>query len=258
MSVSLNQYAKIYSTFENERTRPVFDLLAPLATRTIGNAIDLGCGPGNSTEVLQRFFPQATIAALDSSEDMIEKAQQRLPHVRFDVGSIQDWMPNEHYDLILANASLQWVPNHQQLYPHLMQQLSPTGALAVQTPDNLGEPAHELLKKLATSTQWRSQLSAVERLPRANAEWYFELLSAHSSQVMIWRTCYFHHLKGGIDDVVDWFRGSALRPYLLQLSERDQVQFLTQYKQALQDAYRVLDDGSVLLPFPRLFINALR
>ncbi|EKO3486061.1 methyltransferase domain-containing protein [Vibrio fluvialis] len=79
MSVSLNQYAKIYSTFENERTRPVFDLLAPLATRTIGNAIDLGCGPGNSTEVLQRFFPQSTIAALDSSEDMIEKAQQRLP-----------------------------------------------------------------------------------------------------------------------------------------------------------------------------------
>ena len=139
-----------YSAFEQERTRPVRDLVAALPARgTVRTAIDLGCGPGNSTEVLAQRFPGATVSGLDSSEDMVAAARQRLPGLRFDLADIAAWTPAEPFDVILANASLQWVPDHAELYPRLVSLLNPGGSLAVQTPDNLEEPAHRLAREIA-------------------------------------------------------------------------------------------------------------
>ncbi|HEY0422617.1 MAG TPA: methyltransferase domain-containing protein, partial [Rhodopila sp.] len=136
--------AQQYTSFERERTRPVRDLVQAIEPSVVARAVDIGCGPGNSTEVLAARFPSAAISGLDSSPDMIEAARKRLPAFRFDLAGIQDWADPGPFDVILANAVLQWVPDHASLMPALMEKLAPGGNLAVQMPDNLEEPAHRL------------------------------------------------------------------------------------------------------------------
>jgi trans-aconitate 2-methyltransferase len=252
------QYAKQYTTFEDERTRPVRDLLNAIPLAQVRTAVDIGCGPGNSTEALIARFPEAQVSALDSSEDMLDTARKRLPGVRFELMGAQDWHPAEKVDLIFANASLQWVPDHATLYPRLISNLEAGGVLAVQTPDNLGEPAHQLMRKVADNGPWAERLVDVKRTPRNNANWYLELLRPLCKRVDVWRTTYYHALPGGAADVVAWFKGSGLRPYLAPLTEEEQQDYLARYEDAVRDAYPALSDGTVLLPFPRLFIVAIR
>ncbi len=250
--------AKQYSMFEQQRTRPVRDLVAAIGTRQVNVAIDLGCGPGNSTEVLAERFADALITGMDSSEDMLNDARQRLPHLTFELADIGSWNPRQTYDVILANASLQWVPDHAELYPRLVNRLNAGGSLAVQTPDNLGEPAHQLAREIAARAEWSSKIGSVRHPDRHAAAYYFELLQPHCKQVDIWRTTYHHPLAGGHAAVVEWFKGSALRPYLQRLDETEQAAFLTAYLEGISQAYPALADGTVLLPFPRLFIVAGR
>jgi len=249
--------AKQYSTFENERTRPVRDLVAALPSQDVKLAVDLGCGPGNSTEVLAQRFPGATVTGLDSSEDMVSAARKRLPQLTFEVADIGTWSPSQQYDVILANASLQWLPDHATLYPHLLGKLAPGGHLAIQTPDNLEEPAHRLARETAANGPWASKIGEAKLPPRHSASFYYELLRAHASQVDVWRTTYFHALAGAAA-VVEWFKGSALLPYLEKLDADERSAFLAAYQAAIAEAYPALADGTVLLPFPRLFIVARR
>lgn len=247
-----------YSLFEQQRTRPVRDLVAAIPLASAQTAVDLGCGPGNSTEVLAERFPDATVTGLDSSDDMLREARQRLPNVSFELADIGAWNPAQTYDVILANASLQWVPDHAVLYPRLVSRLNAGGVLAVQTPDNLEEPAHRLAREIAASSEWASRIGGVTHPDRHPAAYYFELLRPHCAEVDVWRTTYHHPLAGGHGAVVEWFKGSALRPYLQKLDEAAQQAFLETYLQAIRQAYPALDDGTVLLPFPRLFIVATR
>ena len=248
-----------YAAFEQERTRPVRDLVAALPARgTVRTAIDLGCGPGNSTEVLAQRFPGAAVSGLDSSEDMVAAARQRLPGLRFDLADIAAWTPAEPFDVILANASLQWLPDHATLYPRLVRQLAPGGSLAVQTPDNLEEPAHRLAREVAASGPWAGKIGAVQHPARHGAPFYYALLQPHCSTVDVWRTTHFHPLRGGPAAVVEWFKSTALRPYLAPLGAAEQAAFLARYLEAITGAYPALPDGTVLLPFPRLFIVATR
>ena len=250
--------AKQYALFERQRTRPVRDLVAAIPVASARAAVDLGCGPGNSTEVLAERFPEATVTGLDSSDDMLRDARQRLPDIAFELADIGNWNPAQTYDVILANASLQWVPDHASLYPRLVSLLNPGGVLAVQTPDNLEEPAHRVARDIAASAQWADRIGDVKHPDRHPAAYYFEMLRSHCAEVDVWRTTYHHPLAGGHGAVVEWFKGSALRPYLQKLDESAQQDFLDAYLQAISQAYPALDDGTVLLPFPRLFIVARR
>lgn len=250
--------AKNYSAFELERTRPVRDLVAAIATPDVQRAVDLGCGPGNSTEVLAERFPQANVTGMDSSDDMLVNARKRLPALNFALADIESWNPDQTFDVILANASLQWVPDHDTLYPRLVGKLNAGGSLAVQTPDNMEEPSHRLAREVAAQGPWASKIGAVRHPPRHNATFYYELLQPLCSSVDVWRTTYHHPLKGGHQAVVDWFESSALRPYLAPLDEAQKAAFLERYLQAISDAYPALPDGTVLLPFPRLFVVARR
>lgn len=250
--------AKKYSTFEQERTRPVRDLVAAIPTQQVRHAIDLGCGPGNSTEVLAARFPQARVSGVDSSEDMVAAARLRLPGLDFALADIAAWTPTQPFDVILANASLQWLPDHATLYPHLVKQLAPGGSLAIQTPDNLAEPAHRLAREIAADGRWAGKVGAVKHPARHSADFYYQLLRPHCSHVDVWRTTYFHPLAGGPSAVVEWFEGSALRPYLGPLDAQEKAGFLARYLAAVTEAYPPLADGTVLLPFPRLFIVANR
>ncbi len=248
---------ELYTRFEDERNRPTRDLLAQVPETTVRTAVDLGCGPGNSTELLGRRFPMAAILGIDSSPEMIEAARRRLPGVRFQVDDMSTWSEAGPFDLILANASLQWVPDHQSLLPRLLGSLAPGGSLAVQVPDNLAMPAQILMREIALDGPWAERLSTPHVLDsRHDAVWYCSLLRAHGMQVNLWRTVYFHPLAGGPAAIVEWFKGTGLRPFLDPLDVDERAAFLARYEAALAKAYPTFADGTVLLAFPRLFFVA--
>lgn len=252
--------ARQYLSFEAERTRPVRDLLNAVPPSEVRRAVDLGCGPGNSTEVLAARFPDAVVSGVDSSSDMIDAARTRMPGVRFDLADIGAWDEAGPFDLILANAVLQWVPHHETLMPRLISRLAAGGSLAVQMPDNLDEPAHRLMRETASGGPWADKLAgaAGARMARLGAGYYYALLKPHATRVDVWRTTYHHELAGGPDAVVEWFKGSGLRPFLAPLDTTEAAAFLAEYRAGIALAYPPQPDGSVLLPFPRLFIVATR
>jgi trans-aconitate 2-methyltransferase len=236
----------------------VRDLVAAIPTREVKTAIDLGCGPGNSTEVLAAAFPGATITGLDNSPDMIAAARKRLPHIRFELADLTTWNDPGPFDVILSNAVMQWVPDHATLLPRLVGKLSASGSLAIQVPDNADEPALRLMREVAADGPWAAKLSRAARPARQGALWYCELLQPLCTSVDLWRTTYFHVIGGGAAGVVEWFKGSALRPLLDALDEAEREAFLARYQAAVAEAYRTMPDGTVLLPFPRLFMIATR
>jgi trans-aconitate 2-methyltransferase len=252
--------AKQYVAFEDERTRPARDLLAAIPPVEARSAIDIGCGPGNSTELLVERFIGATVRGVDSSPDMIEAARKRLPNVQFDTVDIGTWNESGPFDVIFANAVLQWLPDHATLLPSLAARLTPGGSLAIQMPDNLNEPSHRLMREVAAEGPWADKLASAagQRTEMASASDYYSMLRPHCARVDVWRTTYHHPLAGGASGVVEWFKGSGLRPFLEPLDDAEKAQYLKQYQTAIEQAYPALSDGSVLLPFPRLFIVATR
>ena len=250
--------AQQYVAFEDERTRAVRDLLSALPPIEARSVVDLGCGPGNSTQALVARFPHAKVMGMDSSLDMIEAARRRLPQVHFAVEELQAWRESGPFDVILANAVLQWVPDHETLLPALIAKLAPSGALAVQMPDNLEEPAHRLMREIARES-WTVKLAAAAaaRPSLAGPNWYYALLKPVCTRVDVWRTTYFHALTGP-SAIVEWFKGSGLRPFLEPLDAAERQEYLKRYTAAIAKAYPTLADGNVLLPFPRLFLVAIR
>lgn len=249
-----------YSVFERERSRPALDLLHVLPDAAAGRVIDLGCGPGNSTALLRARFPDAVLSGLDSSPDMLEAARKRLPDVAFFQDDIAAWARNEgaHHDLVFSNAALQWLPDHAALLPALLRRLAPGGTLAVQMPDNLGEPSHVLMRAIAADPRWADRLSdaVAARADRHGVAWYDALLRAHGAEVDAWRTTYHHRLADGAAGIVRWLESTGLRPFLAALDDETRPLFLAEYEAALRHAYPAAPDGSVLLPFPRLFLVA--
>jgi trans-aconitate 2-methyltransferase len=254
MTWSAAQYLK----FENERTRPVRDLVQRIPLAQVETAADIGCGPGNSTEVLRERYPEARIIGVDSSPDMIQAARKRLPDMTFEVADIREWRPKEPLDVILANAVFQWIPSHETLFPTLIAKLKPGGALAAQMPDNLEEPSHRLMSEVASDGPWAAKLkdAAAARTERHLADWYFRLLRAHAPHVDIWRTTYFHPLAGA-QAIVEWLKGTGLRPFLDPLDETEREAFLARYEGRIAKAYPA-EPGGTVLPFPRLFVVAAR
>ncbi len=256
--------AERYVAFEEERTRPARDLLAAIPRAQVGVAFDLGCGPGNSTELIAARFPTARITGIDSSPDMVAAARARLPTVRFEIADVRAWahdagIGSQAADLIVANAVLQWVPGHAELLPALAARLCPGGWLAVQVPDNLDEPAQKLMREIADDGPWRQKLVNADRsrVRIKCAAWYYRLLRESCSRVDVWRTTYYHPLAG-TDAIVEWFKGTGLLPFLAPLDSAERADYLVRYRCAIERGYPTSSDGTVLLPFPRLFIVANR
>lgn len=266
--------AERYVAFEDERTRPARDLLAAIPRAQVGVAIDLGCGPGNSTELIAARFPTAGITGIDSSADMIASARARLPTAQFEIADVRAWAAaagpgsqgpgsqgpgSQAADLIVANAVLQWVPGHAELFPALAARLCPGGWLAVQVPDNLDEPAQKLMREIADDGPWRQKLANADgsRVRIESAAWYYRLLRECCSRVDVWRTTYYHPLAGP-DAIVEWFKGTGLLPFLAPLDSVERADYLVRYTRGIERAYPTSSDGTVLLPFPRLFIVAKR
>lgn len=248
-----------YLRFEDERTRPAAELLARVPLASARLAVDLGCGPGNSTELLARRFPDAAIVGLDSSPDMLATARARLPSARFLEGDIAAWAADtdDRPDMIFANAALQWLPDHETLFPRLLGRLAPGGVLAVQMPDNLQEPSHAAMRETALDPRWRDRLAAAaaSRTPILAMERYYDLLSASGAAVDVWRTTFAHPLDG-VEAIVDWLRATGLRPFLAPLDAPERSAFEEAYARRLATFYTPRADGKALLRFPRLFMVA--
>ncbi|MET0742564.1 MAG: trans-aconitate 2-methyltransferase [Microvirga sp.] len=248
-----------YLKFEDQRTRPSVDLLARVPLSDVARCVDLGCGPGNSTEVLAGRFPKAEITGIDTSQDMLEKARARLPGLRFEKADIAAWRPTDRYDLIFSNAALQWVPNHAALLPRLASFLSPGGCLAVQVPNNLDEPSHALMREVARTGPWAAKLAAGANAREAigSFEEIYGLLIDAGCSVDIWRTTYVHPLAGP-DAIIEWLKSTGLKPFVDPLAGEERDGFLAAYREAIAKAYPLQRDGTVLLRFPRLFYVATR
>lgn len=247
-----------YRLFEDERTRPARDLAGavPGAPKRI---VDLGCGPGNSTEVLIARYPDAAVSGIDSSADMVADARRRLPTIAFEQADIADWSPEGPTDLLYSNAVFQWIERHDDILPRLIGRLAPQGSLAIQMPDNLDEPSHVSMRVVARAGPWAEALAPADaaRTDIATPDGYFRMLKPHARRVDIWRTIYHHPLKG-LSGIVEWFKGSGLRPYLSRLTEGERADYLARYESELARHYPVHADGTTLLAFPRLFIVATR
>ncbi|MDP9897845.1 trans-aconitate 2-methyltransferase [Variovorax ginsengisoli] len=249
----------LYSRYEDERTRPARELLARVPLTEAARVVDLGCGPGNSTELLVQRFPQAQVIGTDNSEAMLATARARLPQARFQSSDIAQWTPDVAPHLIYANASLQWVPDHATLIPRLFAALAPGGVLAIQMPDNRSEPTHRLMRELAAVAPWKEPIGDADRLRTALQPLggYYDLLARDAETVDVWHTIYQHPMDSAAA-IVEWVRGTGLRPFIDPLPEALKASFLAEYERRLALEYPARADGKLLLAFPRMFIVARR
>lgn len=255
--------AKQYAKFLNERTRPSRDLLARVSVSSPKRVIDLGCGPGNSTEVLVERYPSADISGIDSSADMIRKAKQTLPNHTFSIADLETFTPPGPVDLYFSNAVFQWLPGKARLQTitRLVEDLAPGGALAFQVPNNLSEPSHVAMREAATipNAPWAEKLAHLgqgrDAFPTACE--LHDALSPLCAEVDVWETRYFHVMESH-EAIVEWVKGTGLRPFLEPLGEGEREGYLEEYLKRLRESYPTQRDGRVLLPYPRLFVVATK
>ncbi len=248
-----------YLKFARERTQPAVDLAARIDLATPAHVVDLGCGPGNSTAVLANRWPGAALLGVDNSAAMLASARRDFPAPTWVEADIASWTPERTFDVVFSNAALQWVPNHAALLPRLFASVATGGAFALQVPANLHYAPHRLMRELAASAAWRPFF------PQPAREWhvestafYYDALASLASRVELWETDYIHVL-GGPDAIVEWYRGTGLRPWLEVLpDEATQARFIADYGRLIAEAFPRQPDGKVLFPFRRLFVIAYR
>jgi trans-aconitate 2-methyltransferase len=243
-----------YLKFADHRLRPALDLLAQIPLDSPRTVYDLGCGPGNITPLLAERWPAAQVVGVDSSAEMLVKARQEAPRIAFVQASIEQWAPPTPVDLLFTNSTLQWLDDHTRLFPRLVAQLAPQGVLAVQMPHNHEEPSHAAMREAAEEGPWRDRLRAVRSIRPVGAPTdYYRILAPIARQIDIWETEYLHVLEGE-NPVVEWTRGTGLRPYLDALEEPERSAFLAAYAKRIATLYPKQPNGRTLLPFRRLFI----
>ena len=246
-----------YTQFSSHRDRPFFDLTARVAAISPVRVVDLGCGTGVLTAALAARWPQARVTGLDSSGDMIAKARalEGAPsNLDFEQSRIEDWEPEPGTEVVVSNAALQWVPGHQDLLRRWAKQLDDGAWLAVQVPGNFSAPSHQLMRELAAGTQWADKLDGVLRHGDAvdEPEDYLGLLLEAGFESDVWETSYSQVLPGK-DPVLEWVRGTALRPVIDALDPQDFSRFEEQYAALLRQAYPERPWGTVF-PFRRIFM----
>jgi trans-aconitate 2-methyltransferase len=243
-----------YLRFTDERLRPAIDLAAHIEHPGARRVVDLGCGTGSALPCLAARFPHAVVVGVDGSEAMLSKAA--AAGFATELADIAAWRPATAVDVIFSNAALHWLDDHRALLPRLLSCLAPGGVLAVQMPAMHDRSLRALQAEVAASGPWAAKLSGVASAPPVmDPGAYYDCLTGITAGVDIWVTEYLHVLQGD-DPVVEWARGTSLRPYLAALERGEQEAFLAAYSRALRPHYPPRANGAVLLPFRRLFIVA--
>lgn len=247
-----------YLRFERERTQPAIDLAGRIDCPAPRDVLDVGCGPGNSSRVLAERFPEAKILGIDSSPDMIAAAKAGHPDLEFalcDAGKDLPSLGKGRFDVVFSNACIQWIPDHPGLLRGMLALLRPGGVLAVQTPMNYEEPIHRIIADLVAGPKWQGAFANPRIFHNLPPGRYFDLLSELAADFGLWQTTYYHVL-GSHADIMEWYRGTGLRPYLSALSEPDKAAFEADVFGEVVQAYPKQRDGRIIFRFPRFFFTA--
>jgi trans-aconitate 2-methyltransferase len=245
-----------YLKFADQRTRPARELLARVPLEAAERVVDLGCGPGNSTALLHERWPAARVTGVDSSAEMLQRARADLPQLEWQHADVGRFVADAPLDVLFGNAVLQWLPDHRELVPRLFAQLRPGGVLALQMPHNFAEPSHRWMRELPGP--WQARTAGVRaHSPVGEAAFYYDLLAPEARHVDLWLTRYEHVLDSA-ESIVEWVKGTGLRPFLDVLAADERAPFLSAYTRALGAEYPARSDGKRLFSFPRLFIVAVR
>ncbi|GAA0574627.1 trans-aconitate 2-methyltransferase [Paractinoplanes ferrugineus] len=244
----------VYRRFGAERSRPFFDLTSRILVESPRAVVDLGCGPGELTRTLAERWPAARVTGIDSSPEMIDKATGPGGPVRFQLGDVRDWRPGPEVDVLITNATLQWVDGHRDLLARWAVELPPGAWLAMQVPGNFDAPSHRLLRRLAAAYQ---VAHTTREAPVDDPGGYAELLLAAGARVDAWETTYLHLLPAEGDEhpVLRWMEGTALRPVKAALDENAWQSLRADLGRELATAYPVAH-GHVAFPFRRIFVVA--
>lgn len=245
-----------YLKFEDQRMRPGYDLLARVPMQSYSVIYDLGCGTGHLTRLLQRYWPDAEVFGVDSSPEMLNVAKSTASSIIWQQQDIRTWQPQKPADLIFSNAALQWVGDHSALFTKLLEHLKPGGVFAFQMPNNFQQPSHRQLLISARSGAWRKKLEPILPInPVLTPENYYQILSSETKIQDIWQTTYYSILSGK-NPVVEWVKGSFMRPLLNALEEPERSEFLADYIDRISKSYIPDEKGLTVFPFQRLFIVA--
>lgn len=239
-----------YLRYADERGRPFVELLDRVAATAPRTVVDLGCGPGNLTALLAERWPSALVSGIDSSAEMVAAARARGDGVDYAVADLRDWTPVEPVDVLVTNATLQWVPGHLELLPRLVEAVAPGGWLALQVPGNVEEPSHVVRRELAAEPAYAAATAGLPEPAAHDATTYLQALTDLGFRVDAWETTYLHVLSGP-DPVFTWISGTSARPMLDALTGDLRERFVAELKQRLVTAYG--DDEHVVLPFRRVF-----
>ncbi|MGH3362163.1 MAG: trans-aconitate 2-methyltransferase [Nocardioides sp.] len=243
-----------YLAYADERGRPFVELVGRIAAEDPRTVVDLGCGPGNLTALLADRWPGADVRGVDSSPEMIAAARRDVAGIAFDVADLRSWQPTTPVDVLVCNATLQWLPDHLDLLPSLVDKVAPGGWLAFQVPGNFAEPSHTIRRDLAAEEPYAAHTAGVAAPDSHDPATYLETLAAHGCTVDAWETTYLHVLTGE-DPVFTWVSGTGARPTLQALPEELRPAFEAEFKRRLSAAYPPREDG-VVLPFRRIFVVA--
>jgi trans-aconitate 2-methyltransferase len=254
-----------YLRYADERSRPFFDLIARVPAVSPSLVIDLGCGPGTLTRTLAERWPDADVIGVDSSEEMITRAESESGFARltYMCADLRSWLPTPEQspEVVVANAVLQWVPGHLDLLDTIAGWLAPGGTFAFQVPANFDSPSHVVIRELRESPRWRDRLGAgADRQAGVETpETYLEALAANGLEPDVWQTTYLHRLTGD-DAVLEWVKGTALRPVLTALDGDGDAtaSFLAECGDRLRVAYPPSADGTTIFPFRRTFAVGTR
>jgi trans-aconitate 2-methyltransferase len=263
---------EVYLRFADERGRPFHEMVARIGADDPRLVVDLGCGPGNLTETLRRRWPAAQVLGLDSSPEMITAARRSAADqahasgpagkgsLHYEITDVREYMP-AGVDVLVTNAMLQWIPDHQELIARWAGALNPGGWLALQVPANHDGPSHRAVRAVAAGPAWADRLTEATRArPVPGAVDYARLLRAADCAVDAWETTYVHQLPvtaGGGHPVLDWLSGTALRPVKAVLSPDEWRDFGAELSARLEADYPA-HQGVVDFPFPRVFVVARR
>ena len=245
-----------YLKFKNQRTQPAIDLAKRITIEQPKNILDIGCGPGNSTFVLKKMFPQAYILGVDNSEDMINKAKETYPNINFQLCDVTtDIDKMDTYDVIFSNACLQWIPNHKDVIPMLFKKLNKNGILAVQIPMNEQEALFRIMNDVLSEPQWNFSSMNIETNKTLLPEEYFDILSSCTENFDIWETTYYHNMPS-VEAMVEWVKGTRLRPYLNALDENSAEKLEAEIIKRASAVYRTQKNGEMIFKFRRFFFVA--
>jgi trans-aconitate 2-methyltransferase len=250
---------ELYLKFKNERTQPSIDLTFRINIENPENIVDVGCGPGNSTQILVQRWPDSQITGIDNSPGMIEKARSDYPNQKWVLSGAYEFNPDYQFDIVFSNATIQWIPNHETLIPKLLSLVKKNGALAVQLPQFRNMPVGIAIENIADNEKWKELMLGCKDLYTFHEYgYYYELLQKHVNKIDLWETSYFHILDSHYS-ILEWIRSAGVKPYLDRLeSENDKKTFENELMVEIKKLYPGQDDKKVIFPFKRLFFIAYK